>query len=344
MLVIVPPSRNAAVALLAASIDPRPVTVAVMFLVTTVAVCAGANSAAGAGAKAMELTTIAAAAIAPTVPAMIHFFFFVMLQTVRRDDKCEISVTYLAHSLPIDTGHMHTVSDTGIPSVLVVDDEPSLRQLLSAVLRQQGWDVRTAHNGQAAIDAARARAPHLIVLDVVLPDIDGLSVLAEIRAFLPTVLVLFLTANDSVHDRVAGITAGGDDYVTKPFSVEEVVARLRGMLRRSALDSTVPDPLIVVGDLTLNEDSHRVTRGGTEIVLTATEFDLLRFLMINHDRVLSKHHILDRVWQYDFGNESNIVEIYISYLRKKIDTGREPMIHTLRRVGYVLRTVGQQSP
>ena len=273
---------------------------------------------------------------------MIHFFFFVMPQTVRLDDKREISATYLAHSLSVDTEHMDIASGLGAPSVLVVDDEPSLRQLLSAVLRQQGWEVRTAATGQAAIDAARERAPHLIVLDVVLPDIDGLSVLGEIRSFLPGVLVLFLTANDSVVDRVAGITAGGDDYVTKPFSVEEVVARLRGMLRRSALDSTVPDPLIVVGDLTLNEDSHRVTRGGTEVVLTATEFDLLRFLMINHDRVLSKHHILDRVWQYDFGNESNIVEIYISYLRKKIDTGREPMIHTLRRVGYVLRTADGQ--
>lgn len=222
--------------------------------------------------------------------------------------------------------------------VLVVDDEPNLRHLLSAVLARQGWEVTPAATGRAAIELARQIKPHLIVLDVVLPDIDGVQVLRTLRAELPETMVLFLTANGTVANRISGIAAGGDDYVTKPFSVEEVVVRLRGLLRRSPmLAAGAPSPVLEVGDLRLNEDNHEVSRGGVDIRLTATEFALLRFLMLNADRVLSKEQILDRVWEYDFGRESNIVEIYISYLRKKIDAGRPPMIHTLRRVGYILR-------
>lgn len=222
--------------------------------------------------------------------------------------------------------------------VLIVDDEPNLRHLLSAVLRKQGWEVDVAGSGRAAIEAARRVRPHLIVLDIVLPDIDGVQVLRTIRGELPDSMVLFLTANGTVANRIDGIAAGGDDYVTKPFSVEEVVVRLRGLLRRSPmLAASAPAPVLEIGDLKLNEDSHEVTRAGVDVRLTATEFALLRFLMLNADRVLSKEQILDRVWEYDFGRESNIVEIYISYLRKKIDHGRPPMIHTIRRVGYILR-------
>jgi len=170
-----------------------------------------------------------------------------------------------------------------------------------------------------------------------LPDFDGLEVLRRMRAHHPNIPVLFLTAKDAVEDRVAGLTAGGDDYVTKPFSLEEVVARLRALMRRTAVMAEESSSLLTVGDLSLDEDSHEVTRAGQPIQLTATEFELLRYLMRNPKRVLSKAQILDRVWNYDFGGQANVVELYISYLRKKIDAGREPMIHTMRGVGYVLK-------
>jgi two-component system OmpR family response regulator len=221
--------------------------------------------------------------------------------------------------------------------VLVVDDEPNLTELLSMALRYEGWEVRTAGSGIAAVRAAKEFGPDAVVLDMMLPDFDGLEVLRRMRGDDPNIPVLFLTAKDAVEDRVAGLTAGGDDYVTKPFSLEEVVARLRALMRRTAIAADDSSSLLVVGDLTMDEDSHEVTRGGTEIQLTATEFELLRYLMRNPRRVLSKAQILDRVWHYDFGGQANVVELYISYLRKKIDVGRAPMIHTMRGVGYVLK-------
>jgi len=221
--------------------------------------------------------------------------------------------------------------------VLVVDDEPTLTELLSMALRYEGWEVRTAPDGLSAVRAARAEQPDAVVLDWMLPDIDGLEVLRRLRAEMPRLPVLFLTAKDAVEDRVAGLTAGGDDYVTKPFSLEEVVARLRGLMRRSGVGVAAESPLLVVGDLTMDEDSHEVRRGGDLVSLTATEFELLRYLMRNPRRVLSKAQILDRVWNYDFGGQANVVELYISYLRKKLDAGREPMIHTVRGAGYVLK-------
>jgi two-component system OmpR family response regulator len=220
---------------------------------------------------------------------------------------------------------------------LVVDDEATLAELLSTALRYEGWQVEHALTGQAAIKQARSFEPDVILLDVMLPDLSGLDVLRRIRATHPNVPVLFLTAKDAVEDRIAGLTAGGDDYVTKPFSLEEVVARLRALLRRAGAVSEREEAVLVVGDLRMDEDSHEVSRGGDDIRLTATEFELLRYFMRNPKRVLSKAQILDRVWQYDFGGQANIVELYVSYLRRKIDKGREPMLHTLRGVGYVLK-------
>jgi two-component system OmpR family response regulator len=227
-------------------------------------------------------------------------------------------------------------ADGSAVRVLVVDDEATLSELLSMALRYEGWDVRTAPDGSSAVRTAREFRPDAVVLDVMLPDFDGLEVLRRMRAESPEVPVLFLTAKDAVEDRVAGLTAGGDDYVTKPFSVEELVARLRGLLRRAGMTAARQSPEIVV-DLVLDEDSHEVRRGGDIVELTATEFELLRYLMRNPKRVLSKAQILDRVWNYDFGGQSNVVELFISYLRKKIDAGRAPMIHTVRGAGYVLK-------
>ncbi|MER5465768.1 MULTISPECIES: response regulator transcription factor [unclassified Streptomyces] len=221
--------------------------------------------------------------------------------------------------------------------VLVVDDEAALSELLSMALRYEGWEVRSAGDGAGAVRTARDFRPDAVVLDVMLPDMDGLAVLGRLRRDLPEVPVLFLTARDAVEDRIAGLTAGGDDYVTKPFSLEEVVARLRGLIRRSGTATARSESMLAVGDLTLDEDSHEVSRGGDSIHLTATEFELLRFLMRNPRRVLSKAQILDRVWSYDFGGQANVVELYVSYLRKKIDAGRAPMIHTRRGAGYLIK-------
>ncbi|MER5885925.1 response regulator transcription factor [Streptomyces sp. NPDC001941] len=236
-------------------------------------------------------------------------------------------------------GHPALLRPDGAPvRVLVVDDEAPLSELLSMALRYEGWEVLSAGDGAGAVRAAREFKPDAVVLDVMLPDMDGLSVLGRLRRDRPDVPVLFLTARDAVEDRIAGLTAGGDDYVTKPFSLEEVVARLRGLIRRSGTAVAARGgSVLVVGDLTLDEDSHEVDRGGRPIRLTATEFELLRYLMRNPRRVLSKAQILDRVWSYDFGGQANVVELYISYLRRKIDAGYTPMIHTRRGAGYLLK-------
>jgi len=226
----------------------------------------------------------------------------------------------------------------GTPArALVVDDEAGLTEVLVSALRYDGWDARGAADGASALRIATDLHPDVVILDVMLPDVDGFEVLRRLRAAEQHVCVLFLTARDAVEDRVAGITAGGDDYVTKPFSLEEVLARVRGLVRRAGLAESRSGSRVRVGDLVLDEDAREVHRGGDLIELTATEFELLRFLARNPRRVLSKSQILDRVWDYDFGGRAHVVELYISYLRKKIDAGRAPMIHTVRGVGYVLK-------
>ncbi|WP_247701236.1 response regulator transcription factor [Streptomyces sp. RM72] len=226
--------------------------------------------------------------------------------------------------------------------VLVVDDEPDLAEVVTGALRYEGWDVRAAASADAAVREARAFRPDAVVLDIMLPDRDGLSVLRNLRAEQPHVCVLFLTARDAVEDRITGITAGGDDYVTKPFSLRELVARLRGLLRRAGMTrERATDSLLVVGDLELDEDAHEVTRDGDLIDLSPTEYQLLRCLMRHARQVLSKTQLLDLVWSYDFGGGAHVVELYISYLRKKIDSGRAPMIHTVRGAGYVLKPAPQ---
>ncbi|MGW8888720.1 response regulator transcription factor [Streptomyces sp. NPDC055749] len=227
-------------------------------------------------------------------------------------------------------------------NVLVVDDEPNIRDLLSQTLRLVGFDVVAAATGFEALTAAEATRPSLIVLDVMLPDLDGYEVAARLRAAGQDVPVLFLTARDSLDDRIRGLTAGGDDYVAKPFSLEEVVLRIRAILRRTrsvtgAHMEAAPDPVLRYADLELDEDRHEVRRGGRRIELSPTEFNLLRFLLEHPGRVISKAQILDRVWSYDFGGDSRIVESYVYYLRKKLDSTGPRLIHTVRGVGYSLR-------
>jgi len=240
----------------------------------------------------------------------------------------------------MSTEHPDLRRPDGAPlRILAVDDEPMLTDLLAMALRMEGWEVRTAGSGLEALQVAREFEPDALVLDVMMPDLDGVGVLRRLREAGNLVPVVFLTAKDSVGDRIAGLTAGGDDYVTKPFSLEEVIARLRAVIRRSGHGRTEDEQSILrVADLSLNEDSHEVFRGDDEIELTATEFELLRFLMRNERRVLSKAQILDRVWSYDFGGKSSVVELYISYLRKKIDAGRTPLLHTVRGVGYMIKS------
>lgn len=222
--------------------------------------------------------------------------------------------------------------------VLVVDDEANLSDLLRMALQNEGWDARTAANGQEALNLVREFAPDLVVLDIMMPGIDGMEVLRRLRGAGNDVPVLFLTAKDAVEDRIAGISAGGDDYLTKPFNLEEVVVRLRGMARRHVAAAAAAETRLRVGDLTLDEETYEVVRGGSPIKLTAKEFDLLRYLMQNQRRVLTRSQILDQVWSYDFGGTSSVVEIYISYLRKKIDSLGEPLIHTVRGVGYTIKS------
>ncbi len=220
--------------------------------------------------------------------------------------------------------------------ILVVDDEPSITDAVATSLRYEGFAVDVATTGRTALTSAQERPPDLIVLDVMLPDLDGLEVTRRLRADGIGVPVLFLTARDAVEDKVAGLTIGGDDYVTKPFALAEIIARVRVILRRTG-GGDADDGILRVGDLEMDEGAHVVTRNGREVQLTATEFNLLRFFMLNPRQVLSKAQILDHVWHYDFGGDANVVETYVSYLRKKLESEGPPLIHTVRLVGYALR-------
>ncbi|ETD32879.1 transcriptional regulator [Williamsia sp. D3] len=222
--------------------------------------------------------------------------------------------------------------------MLVVDDEPNILELLSVSLKFQGFDVRTAPDGPRAIDRARTFRPDALILDVMMPGMDGFGLLRRLRADGVEAPALFLTARDSLEDKVTGLTIGGDDYVTKPFSLEEVVARLRVLLRRGGFgEKPAQNPRISFADIELDDDTHEVWKNGELVSLSPTEFTLLRYFMINAGTVLSKPRILDHVWNYDFGGEVNVVESYVSYLRRKVDTGDRRLIHTLRGVGYVMR-------
>lgn len=225
------------------------------------------------------------------------------------------------------------------PKVLVVDDEASIRALLSATLRLTGFEVRVASGGREALAAAAEYGPDLVVLDVMMPDLDGFEVAQRLRTSGRPVPVLFLTARDSVEDRISGLTVGADDYVAKPFSLEEVVLRIRAILRRSLGEQQqlVDGGVLRYADLEMDEDAHEVRRGGNRVDLSPTEFNLLRYLLTNAGRVVSKAQILDRVWNYDFGGDGRIVESYVYYLRRKIDKWDPPLIHTVRGVGYALR-------
>ncbi|NUT17670.1 MAG: response regulator transcription factor [Hamadaea sp.] len=232
----------------------------------------------------------------------------------------------------------HTEAAARSTRVLVVDDEPNICALLQATLRLTGFDVRVAENGRDALIIAEEFQPELVVLDVMLPDMDGFQIASKLRSDGRGTPVLFLTARQSVEDRISGLTVGADDYVTKPFSLEEVVLRIRAILRRSQVNSPSDDDGVLrYADLELDEEAHEVRRAGKLVELSPTEFNLLRYLMVNAGRVVSKAQILDRVWSYDFGGDGRIVESYVYYLRKKIDKIDPPLIHTVRGVGYALR-------
>ncbi|MFD3926633.1 response regulator transcription factor [Streptomyces sp. NPDC058614] len=222
--------------------------------------------------------------------------------------------------------------------VLIVDDEPSLTELLSVAVTEAGWRPYPAADGESALRVARGCAPHAVVLDGMLPDLDGLQVLRRLRYERPKLPVLMLTARDALEHRLDGLEAGADDYVTKPFSLEEVVLRLRGLLRRSGAEEDRSEGAArVLGDLVLSEDTREVHRDGTPVQLTAKEFDLLSLLLSHPRQVLSKAQILDHVWSSSFDGGGNLIEVYISSLRRKLDKGRAPMIHTVRGVGYAIR-------
>jgi two-component system OmpR family response regulator len=229
------------------------------------------------------------------------------------------------------------VPQTADTRVLVVDDEANITDLVATALRYEGFDVEVASTGTDALRAAETFRPDLMVLDIMLPDRDGFQVVQRLRADGRHLPVVFLTARDSTEEKVRGLTVGGDDYVTKPFSLEELLARVRAVLRRTGGNGN-RDARLVFADLELDDDTHEVWRGRTRIELTPTEYKLLRYLMLNARRVLPKSQILDHVWEYDFDGDANVVETYISYLRKKVDRLGPPLIHTIRGVGYILRT------
>jgi two-component system OmpR family response regulator len=228
------------------------------------------------------------------------------------------------------------MSPSSRPRVLIVDDDPQIVDLLSATLRFAGLDIVTASNGEAALETAAEARPDVIVLDVMLPDLDGFEIVRRLRSSGTTTPVLFLTARDATTDKVAGLTIGGDDYVTKPFSVDEVVARVQVLLRRAGGEPE-DTHTYTCADLTLDDDAHLVTRGDRDLELSPTEYRILRYLLQNQGRVLSKNQILDHVWQYDFGGDPAVVEKFMSNLRRKVDREGPPLIHTVRGFGYALR-------
>ncbi len=219
--------------------------------------------------------------------------------------------------------------------LLLVDDEDNLRSMLEAALRHSGFDVHPVASGRAAIDAVPEVRPDLIVLDVMLPDLDGFDVCKRLRTSGDRTPVLFLTARDATEDKVRGLTMGGDDYLVKPFSLEELVARITAVLRRAGTDPAAEE--LRCGDVAMDDDAHLVTKAGAEVPLSPTEYNLLRYLLTNTGRVVSKAQILDHVWDYDFGGDGGVVETYIGYLRRKLDTAPPTLIHTIRGVGYTLR-------
>ena len=231
---------------------------------------------------------------------------------------------------------MSTAPAASTRRILVVDDEPNIADVVSMALRYEGFEVESAGDGAAALRAVDSFRPHLLVLDIMLPDMEGFEVARRLGAQRADVPIVFLTARDATEDKVRGLTMGGDDYVTKPFSLEELVARIRTILRRVGLAE--PDSgNLVLGDVEIDEEMREVTRAGAPVELTATEYRLLRYLMRNPRRVLTRAQILDNVWDYDFGGDARVLETYVSYLRKKLDAHGPPLIRTVRGVGYAMR-------
>lgn len=228
-------------------------------------------------------------------------------------------------------------TNAGEARLLVVDDEPNIRELLAASLRYAGFDVVVAADGSEALRAAAAQDPDVVLLDVMMPGLDGFEVVRRMRSEGREVPVLFLTARDSTQDKVTGLTLGGDDFVTKPFSLEEVIARIRALLRRAGKVMLTESERLSFGDIEMDEDAHEVLKAGKPVNLSPTEFKLLRYFLSNPNRVLSKAQILDHVWHYDFNGDANVVESYVSYLRRKVDTTEPRLLHTVRGVGYALR-------
>jgi two-component system, OmpR family, response regulator len=236
----------------------------------------------------------------------------------------------------VEAKEVSSVTKDTAPRVLVVDDEPSIVDAVATSLRYEGFEVDVAVTGRDALSLAQDDPPDLVILDVMLPGLDGLEVTRRLRADGVNVPILFVTARDTLDDKLAGLTIGGDDYVTKPFALAEVIARVKTILRRAGLGPN-DDGVLRFADLELDEAAHQVRRGGVDVKFTATEFNLLRYFMLNPRHVLSKSQILDYVWHYDFGGEANVVETYVSYLRRKLEKHGAPLIHTVRLVGYVLR-------
>ena len=261
----------------------------------------------------------------------------------KRTLRNEVKTMTILHNAPRAQKAGTATMEKNTQRILVVDDESSISELIATSLKFVGFEVRTAATGSEALRVAEEFRPHALILDVMLPDQNGFDVCRQLRQDGHSVGVLFLTAKDTVEDKIAGLTIGGDDYVTKPFSLEELVARLRALLRRiGATEAEVDDEKVRFADLELDEATHEVRRAGNLIDLSPTEFTLLRYLMINADRVVSKSQILDHVWQYDFRGDGGIVETYVSYLRKKVDIYEPALIHTVRGVGYRMRMPAAQ--